>query len=49
MIRDFQSVPAGRVFAVIPRDNKYEAEQIAQRICDVLNKEELEQNDLGTV
>lgn len=40
VIRDMLSVPKGRVFAIIPRDNPHEAEQIAQRICDLLNKEE---------
>ena len=38
VIRDFNSEPKGRVFAIIPRENKYEAEQIAQKICDVLNQ-----------
>ena len=47
VIRDFKSVPVGRVFAIIPRESKYEAEQIAQRICDFLNKEE--KDALGTV
>jgi len=40
VVRDFQSEPQGRVLCVIVRDNEYEAEQIAQRICDALNKEE---------
>jgi hypothetical protein len=38
VIRDFKSIPEGRVLAIIPRDNKHEAEQEAQRICDLLNK-----------
>jgi len=38
VIRDFQSEPKGRVLAIIPRDNRHEAEQEAQRICDLLNK-----------
>jgi hypothetical protein len=41
VIRDFKSIPEGRVLAVIPRDNRHEAEQEAQRICDLLNKDEL--------
>jgi hypothetical protein len=40
VIRDFKSVPEGRVLALIPRDNQHEAEQEAQRICDLLNKQE---------
>jgi hypothetical protein len=40
VIRDFKSVPQGRVLAIIPRDNRHEAEQEAQRICDLLNKQE---------
>jgi hypothetical protein len=39
VIRDFNSVPKGRVYAIIPRDNRHEAEQEAQRICDLLNKQ----------
>jgi hypothetical protein len=38
VIRDFQSDPKGRVLAIIPRENKHEAEQEAQRICDLLNQ-----------
>jgi hypothetical protein len=38
VIRDFQSEPQGRVLAIIPRDNRHEAEQEAQRLCDLLNK-----------
>jgi hypothetical protein len=41
VIRDFKSVPIGRVLAVIPRDDRHEAEQAAQRICDLLNKDEV--------
>jgi hypothetical protein len=40
VIRDFKSTPQGRVLAIIPRDNRHEAEQEAQRICDLLNKHE---------
>jgi hypothetical protein len=40
VIRDFQSEPKGRVLAIIPRENRHEAEQIAQHICDLLNKTE---------
>jgi hypothetical protein len=40
VIRDFKSVPQGRVLAIIPRDNRHEAEQEAQRICDLLNKQQ---------
>ena len=38
VIRDFKSEPKGRVLAIIPRDNRWEAEQEAQYICDLLNK-----------
>ncbi len=40
VIRDFQSTPKGRVLAIILRDNRHESEQVAQRICDLLNKSE---------
>lgn len=40
VIRDFKSTPAGRVLAVIPRDNRTEAEIEALRICDLLNNQE---------
>jgi hypothetical protein len=40
VIRDFKSVPQGRVLAIIPRDNRHEAEQEAQIICDLLNKQQ---------
>lgn len=40
VIRDMLSVPKGRILAIIPREDKYEAEHIALRICDLLNKEE---------
>jgi len=40
VVRDYQSEPKGRVLCVIVRDNKQEAEQIAQHICDLLNKQE---------
>jgi hypothetical protein len=39
VIRDFESTPKGRVLAIIPRESQHEAEQIAQQICDLLNKE----------
>ena len=38
VIRDFLSEPKGRVLAIIPRDNRWEAEQEAQYICDLLNQ-----------
>ena len=41
VIRDFESTPKGRVLLVITRENRHEAEQIAQRICVLLNKEGL--------
>lgn len=44
VIRDFLSEPPGRIFAIIPRENRHEAEQIAQRICDLLNTQERENN-----
>lgn len=47
VIRDFMSEPKGRVLCFITRDNREEAEQIAQYMCDLLNREE--QNGLGTV
>jgi hypothetical protein len=37
VIRDFDSVPKGRVLAIIPRENIHEAEQLAQKLCDLLN------------
>ena len=40
VIRDFLSVPKGRVLAIIVREDRYEAEQEAQRICDLLNQDE---------
>jgi hypothetical protein len=48
VIRDFQSEPKGRVLCIIVRDNRYEAEQTAQHICDLLNND-LKNHDLGTV
>jgi hypothetical protein len=39
VVRDFQSVPPGRVLCIIARDNQYEAEQIAQQIVDLLNNQ----------
>jgi hypothetical protein len=47
VIRDFLSEPKGRVLCVIARDNLYEAEQTAQYLCDLLNKEE--KHALGSV
>ena len=47
VIRDFMSEPKGRVLCFIPRDNREEAEQIAQYMCDLLNKEE--KDALGTI
>ena len=38
VIRDFKSEPKGRVLAIIPRENRWEAEQEAQLICDLLNQ-----------
>jgi hypothetical protein len=40
VIRDFLSVPKGRVLAIIVREDRYEAEQEAQRLCDLLNNDE---------
>jgi hypothetical protein len=48
VIRDFMSEPKGRVLCVVIRDNRYEAEQTAQYMCDLLNAAE-KQNDLGSV
>lgn len=48
VIRDFMSVPKGRVLCFIPRDNEEEAKEIAQYMCDLLNKEEAK-DALGTV
>jgi hypothetical protein len=39
VIRDFESNPKGRVLAIIVRDNRYEAEQAAQYMCDLLNRD----------
>jgi len=41
VIRDFESEPRGRVLCVITRTNRHEAEQEAQRFCDLLNKYEV--------
>jgi hypothetical protein len=46
VIRDFGSNPPGRVLCIMARDNRHEAEQLAQQICDLLNTKE---NDLGTL
>ena len=40
VIRDFTSTPKGRVLCIIVRENRHEAEQEAQRICDLLNTSE---------
>jgi len=37
VVRDFKSVPPGRVLCVIARENQYEAEEIAVTISDLLN------------
>jgi hypothetical protein len=47
VVRDFKSVPEGRVLCIIARDNQHEAEQIAQRICDLLNLKE--SNELDSI
>jgi len=39
VIRDFMSEPKGRVLCIVVRDNKYESEQAAQHICDLLNND----------
>ena len=39
VVRDFLSTPPGRVLCIIARDNQHEAEQVAQFICDALNKQ----------
>ena len=49
VIRDFGSNPPGRVLCIIARDNRHEAEQIAQRICDLLNTIESNPNELDSV
>jgi hypothetical protein len=40
VIRDFASEPPGRILCVITRENIYEAEQTAQYMCDLLNKDQ---------
>jgi len=40
VVRDFRSEPKGRVLCVIARENEYDAEQLAQMICDALNEKE---------
>lgn len=42
VIRDFGSKPAGRVVAVIPRENVHEAQQIGQVLCDLLNNNNID-------
>jgi hypothetical protein len=49
VIRDFSTNPPGRVLCIIARDNRHEAEQIAQRVCDLLNTESTKNNELGTL
>ena len=44
VVRDFESVPKGRVLCIIARDNQHEAEQIAVKISDLLNNESTNQN-----
>ena len=48
VVRDFKSDPKGRVLVIVARDNQHEAETIAQRICDLLNNQE-SQNELGSI
>ena len=40
VVRDFSTEPKGRVLCIIARENVHEAEQAAQHICDLINKEE---------
>lgn len=47
VIRDFGSNPPGRVLCIMARDNRHEAEQLAQQICDLLNT--TNENELGTL
>jgi hypothetical protein len=49
VIRDFKTNPPGRVLCIIARDNRHEAEQIAQKICDLLNTESTPNDELGTL
>jgi len=44
VVRDFNSVPPGRVLCIIARDNQHEAEQIGQLICDFFNSFERKDN-----
>jgi hypothetical protein len=44
VIRDFLSTPKGRVLAIIVRENRYEAEQAAQEIVDLLNNKYSQQS-----
>ena len=48
VIRDFESHPKGRVLCIIARDNQHEAEQIAIKLCDLLNYESTK-DELGTL
>jgi len=43
VVRDFLSIPKGRVLAIIVRDNRYDAEQAAQEIVDLLNNKHSQQ------
>jgi len=43
VVRDFQSTPPGRVVCIIARDNEREAELLAIKISDLLNKDYNEQ------
>ena len=43
VVRDFDSTPQGRVLFVVARENLHEAEQIAQHVCDLLNKDHTDQ------
>lgn len=40
VIRDMRSEPRGRVLAIVPRDNRAEAEREALKIVDLLNANE---------
>jgi hypothetical protein len=40
VVRDYDSIPPGRVLCIIARENQHEAEQLAQMLCDLLNSQE---------
>jgi hypothetical protein len=40
VVRDFTSSPVGRVLVIVARDNEHEAQEVGQKICDLLNREE---------